>query len=79
VSPNALKELLGFLPCALWFVGAWLTGNKRTYGWAILFFSEFGWMALGVVTHIWTLVFWSLVGLGTYARNFYKWRRESKE
>lgn len=70
---NWTLELVAMLPNLLWFTGSAVVGNKRRYGWVLLFGSEGGWILLAVLAHLWSIIPWAILGLWLYWRNWRKW------
>ncbi len=68
-------QVVAFAPNLLWFIAAWLVGNKRAIGWAFYLASEGGWIALAFVAHLWSVLPWCAVAIVLYARNFVRWKK----
>lgn len=68
-----ILQIVAFLPNALWAIGTKYAGDRRRFGWIVLLVSEAAWLALGVMTHLWTLVGWAVFGAVMYWRNYRKW------
>jgi len=73
---NWTNQILGGLPDAIWFPGAWLTGNKKKIGWVVIFLANVMWLVFSLYVRSWILVFWCLVGMGMSVRNYRKWRTD---
>lgn len=69
-------QVIAFLPNASWFYGSKLAGDHRRIGWLVLFLSEALWVWLSVITGLWTIIPWCVVGFVLYGRNYLKWKRE---
>ena len=67
------------LPNALGFIGVYLAGRHKRYGWAVGFASEAAWTLWGLTSHNPGIYPWCLIWAVIYARNWWSWRnRETK-
>ena len=66
------------LPATGW-VGKLLISNKKTLGWLLITFIQFGWAAFGIATDQWGFALWAVAFFIINGRGWLKWRREEKE
>lgn len=69
--------LWSWILMAVGVFGLWLAGRKSQWGWAVGFFAQLLWMAYAITTQQWGFIVSAVAYGAVYARNWWKWRRQS--
>ena len=56
--------------------GIFFVGRKTIWGWLILLFNEFLWIAYALVTDQYGFIFSALAYAVVYIKSYMKWKRE---
>lgn len=72
-------QLLPFATGCMTLVAMWLSGSKRSAGWAVGLANQVLWAWFIVAFEAWGLAPLTVALTFIYARNLIRWRREDRE
>ena len=71
-------DIVGHIAYASLLLGQILLTKKNTWGWALRFIGEIGWVAIGFIIGMSSIWVWGILFALIDIRGFIKWRKEKK-